>query len=309
MHIPGIEILKDLYFIERGYLNANHFIYRGDPPTLIDTGYIADFDTTRRIITAIGVDLTEVSAIITTHCHCDHIGGHNRIQQLSGCDIFLHNVGKMFIDTRDDWATWWKYYHQQAEFFTPTHGLNDGDTISVGPHRFEVIYTPGHAADGIVLYHRREKILISSDTLWERDMAVHTVRVEGNAAAYYTKKCLERLSSLDVALVCPGHGAAFADFQGALKRSMDRVEGYVTNRQVMGRDVLKKIIVYTLMMKKTVVADQFFGLLMDTNWFKETVDLYFNSDYRGLYTEIMEKFLSKGIVERKGAFLHTTVKP
>jgi hypothetical protein len=33
MHIPHQEILEDLLFIERGYLNANHFVYRGDPPT------------------------------------------------------------------------------------------------------------------------------------------------------------------------------------------------------------------------------------------------------------------------------------
>ncbi len=87
MYIPQLEILEDLFFIERGYLNANHFVYRGDPPTLIDTGYIADFETTRRIFTDLDLDLSEVSAIVTTNCHCDHIGGNNRIQHLSGCDI------------------------------------------------------------------------------------------------------------------------------------------------------------------------------------------------------------------------------
>jgi hypothetical protein len=41
-----VEILKDLYFIERGFLNANHFVYRSENPILIDTAYIADFDET-----------------------------------------------------------------------------------------------------------------------------------------------------------------------------------------------------------------------------------------------------------------------
>ena len=118
MYIPQLEILEDLFFIERGYLNANHFVYRGDPSTLIDTGYITDFETTRRIITDLDLDLSEVSAIVTTHCHCDHIGGNNRIQHLSGCDIIQHDIGRIFIETRDDWATRWKYYIQQAEFFT-----------------------------------------------------------------------------------------------------------------------------------------------------------------------------------------------
>jgi len=32
--IPDHEILEDLFFIERGYLNGNHFVYRSNsPPT------------------------------------------------------------------------------------------------------------------------------------------------------------------------------------------------------------------------------------------------------------------------------------
>ena len=309
MSYPQLEILEDLYFVERGYLNANHFVYRGDPPVLIDTAYLADFDTTRQLITDLGVELAEVSTIVTTHCHCDHIGGNKRIQQLSGCHIFMHDIGRIFIETRDDWATWWKYYNQQAEFFTPTHSLMDGETIDIGPHRFTVIYTPGHAADGIVLYNDKEKILLSSDTLWENDIAVHTVRVEGSAAAYHTKKSLEKLSALEVAVVYPGHGAAFSDFPGALGRSLDRIEGYLSDPTKIGRDVLKKIIVYTLMMRKSVSADNFFETLMGTIWFKETVDFYFNADYLGCYNKIMAELLKKGVVQIKEDRINTTVKP
>ncbi|HEX9922268.1 MAG TPA: MBL fold metallo-hydrolase [Anaerolineae bacterium] len=70
------ETLEDLFFIERGYLNANHFVYRSDAPILIDTGYKSDFTETQWLITALGVDLSAVSLIINTHTHCDHIGGN-----------------------------------------------------------------------------------------------------------------------------------------------------------------------------------------------------------------------------------------
>ena len=53
MHISQQETLEDLFFVERGYLNANHFVYQGDPSVLIDTGCIADYDTTRRITTGL----------------------------------------------------------------------------------------------------------------------------------------------------------------------------------------------------------------------------------------------------------------
>ena len=67
------EILPDVFFVERGYLNANHFVYRGDPPVLIDTGYISGFNETARRIEQLGVSLRDISLIVSTHSHCDHI--------------------------------------------------------------------------------------------------------------------------------------------------------------------------------------------------------------------------------------------
>ena len=67
--MPDYEILKDLFFIERGYLNGNHFVYRSKFPVLIDTGYVSGFDETERRITELGVALSDISLIINTHTH------------------------------------------------------------------------------------------------------------------------------------------------------------------------------------------------------------------------------------------------
>ena len=149
--MPITEILDDLFFIERGYLNCNHFVYRSPAPVLIDSGYVGNIRDTEKLIQQVGVDIADVSLIVSTHTHCDHIGGNKILQQKSGCDIALHNVGKHFTDTLDDWSTSWSYYDHEAEFFNCTQTLEDGDTVNIGPHQFRVIYTPGHAADGIVL--------------------------------------------------------------------------------------------------------------------------------------------------------------
>ena len=120
------EILENFFFVERGYLNGNHFVYRSPSPVLIDTGYIADLADTEKAITGLGVRLSDVSLIINTHTHCDHIGGNAAIQEQSGCEIALHRIGKHFIDTRDDWSTWWRYYNQEARFFQCTQSLETG---------------------------------------------------------------------------------------------------------------------------------------------------------------------------------------
>ena len=303
------EILKDLFFIERGFLNGNHFVYRSDSPVLIDTGYISGFDETEDLITRLGVNLPDISLIISTHTHCDHIGGNNRIQQKSGCDIALHKVGKYFMDSRDDWSTWWRYYNQEAEFFKCTRSLEDGEMIILGPHQFQVLYTPGHASDGIVLYNRREKILISADTLWQTDMAAMTLRVEGSRALFHMLESLQKIEALDVQTVYPGHGRPFHDMPKAIDRSKQRIDNFLRHPENIGDDVLKKIIVYTLMMKKSMPADTLFGYLMDTYWFKETVDLYFKGQYEAKYDEVINSFLSRGIIRQENGSLSTTVKP
>lgn len=304
-----VQILKDLFFFERGFLNGNHFAFRSEKPILIDTAYIADFDETVGLIAQVGIKLADVQQIISTHCHCDHIGGNKRIQDQSGCDIALHKIGKYFIDTRNDWATWWGYFGQEADFFDCTIELNDGDVLSIGPHEFKVIHTPGHAAEGIVLYNRQEKLLISSDTLWKNDMAVMTLQIEGSAAPFQMLESLEKLAALDVQMVYPGHGPTFMDMHKALTKSRKRLNHFLNHHDQMGLDLLKKISIYTLMMRKRVAEDSFFDDLMKTRWYKETVNLYFNAEYRPIYDAIINDFLKRGIVKTKNGRMFTTITP
>lgn len=304
-----IEILDDFFFIQRGYLNANHFVCRTSPVVLVDTGYHDGFTETCRAIEALGVDIADTGLIVSTHCHCDHVGGNRAIQERSGCDIALHPVGRHFMETHDDWSTWWRYYDQTASFFDGTRSLADGEIIDIGDHRFQVIHTPGHASDGIVLYHPKARLLISSDTLWENDLAVLTLRVEGNDAVFRMLSSLDRIAALDVRRVFPGHGPPFDDAAGAIARTRERLHGYLADRRRIGTDLLKKIIVYTLLMHNAVAADTFFDLLMARCWYRETVDLYFDGQYRRQYDRIIDKFLDRGVIRRQHGSYVTTVPP
>jgi len=225
--MPVSEILPDFFFFERGYLNGNHFAWRGERPVLVDTAYLPHVDATLEILAGIGVDPTRTAQILTTHCHCDHVGGHRRIQALSGCGVALHPLGRHFIETGDDWSTWWRYYDQPAEPFECTHSLEDGEVVDVGPHRFTVLHTPGHSADGLVLYCAAERVLLSADALWQKDVPVMTVRVEGSRTLFDALISLERIEALDVRRVYPGHGPGFDDMPAAVARSRERLRGYL----------------------------------------------------------------------------------
>jgi glyoxylase-like metal-dependent hydrolase (beta-lactamase superfamily II) len=307
--MSALEIMDELYFIERGYLNANHFVYRAPEPILIDTGYISDFAETRNLLAGVGVNPADVRLIVNTHSHCDHIGGNRIIQAESGCDIALHRVGKHFSDTRDDWSTWWRYLNQEAAFFDSTVALEEGDTITVGPHEFQVFHTPGHASDGIVLYQAQEKILISSDALWESGIPMITVRVEGSRALFMVQESLDKLKSLEVRVVYPGHGPPFADLKAAIARSERRIDTYLQDPGRLGTDTLKKIVIYTLLMRQPFQEDQFFTHLMQMVGFRETVDFYCDGRYEAQYDELLHGFLERGIIKREYGNLVTTIRP
>ena len=300
----ALEIMDGLFFIQRGYLNGNHFVYRSQEPILIDTGYLAHYEETERRLCSLGVDPSQIRLIICTHTHCDHVGGNRIIQDRSGCEIALHRIGKYFEDTRDDWATWSRYFDQEAEFFECTYALEDGDVVDIGPHAFRVIYTPGHASDGIVLYDENKRVLISSDTLWEWDMAVLNLRIEGSTAPHRMLESLERLEALEVKMVYPGHGSPFGDFRGAIKRSRKRIQGYLKDQSKIGIDLSKKIMVYTLLMKPGYPEASLLDYLMTTHWFPETVNFYFRGDYRAFYDQILSQLLQRKVIlrDRDGLF-------
>lgn len=307
--MPPREILEDFYFIERGFLNGNHYIYSSKAPVLIDTGFITHWCRTKDLIAGVGVEISEVSLIISTHCHCDHVGGNKLIQELSGCGVALHELGKKYMDTRDDWETWWRYFDQEPVFFDATRVLGDGEIIDIGPHSWEVIYTPGHARDAVALYNRAERLLISSDALWESDMPSMVTRIEGEDSLDKALESLDRLEGLDVKTVFPGHGPPFCDIASAIEGSRKRIKGYIDSPERVGRDIVKKAIVFYLLMKNTVLEDSFFPRLMDTTWYRDTCDRLLGGEYEGVYKGIMDDFIERGIVLRNDGALSTVVRP
>jgi len=307
--LPVIEILPDLFFIQRGFLNGNHFVWRGREPVLVDSAYVGGYEETGRLIAGLGVDLSRVRLIVNTHTHCDHIGGNHRIQERSGCQAALHRIGKHFIDTRDDWSTWWGYYGQEAEFFEAHVGLEDGDRIDVGPYEFEVLYTPGHASDGIVLYNRRHRLLFSGDALWEHDASALNPRVDGSAAHFAQLDSLDRMAELDIDRVFPGHGPPFSEVRKAIEKSKDKIRNFMYDPDRLGRSRIKKVVSYTLLMTGAIDENALFQRLMAWPCFPEFVDIEFQGRYRELFDDSLDSLAALGRVERRDGRVVSLLEP
>ncbi len=60
---------------------------------------------------------------------------------------------------------------------------------------------------------------------------------------------------------------------------------------------------------RSVPEASFFEMLTRANWFRETVDLYFDGDYGRKYKELIGGFINRGVIKQEGGNLYTTVKP
>ena len=290
------EIADGFFFFERGWLNANHFAYVGGEIVLIDTGYLPSFPHTEKLLAQAGVSIDRVRRIISTHSHCDHIGGNATIQTATGCRVTMHPIQKRIVDDRDDWATWWRYYEQEAEFFRVDETIQEGDELALGLLRFQVFHVPGHAPGMLALYEPQRKILLSSDAVWDGDVGVLNTHVEGTIAPWLALDSAKRLAALDVKVIYPGHGPVITDPARAFERTIKKLERLIADRQALGWDQLKKMLLYFLLMRGSVPQDDLLPHLMSAAWSTDPIRRYLGGDPEARYQQTLDEFLERGLI-------------
>jgi glyoxylase-like metal-dependent hydrolase (beta-lactamase superfamily II) len=158
---PGIAIDRFVY---------SYLIY-GETITLIDTGVAGCENTIFNSIRSIGRDPREISLIILTHSHPDHIGAAKAIQKATGCSVMAHPAERAWIEDVD---------LQSRERPVPgfstlvggpvqlDHELADGDVIDpdgTEEYELQVFHTPGHSAGSISLLVQGEGALLCGDAV------------------------------------------------------------------------------------------------------------------------------------------------
>ncbi len=57
--MTAVEILEDLFVLEGGYLNGNHFVYRSPEPVPLDTAYVSGSAETEKTYQGLGSESFE----------------------------------------------------------------------------------------------------------------------------------------------------------------------------------------------------------------------------------------------------------
>ena len=219
-----------------------------DEWTIIDTGF--DYPEGREAwevgAKAVGCDLRQdVTRIVVTHFHPDHLGAAHWLQGISGAPVYM--LESEIENSREIWDN-----ADPAPFIEHLIGngmdralaeragakmrmgltlpekmvpLQAGEEIPLGVGTARVVHAPGHADHQIMLHDEERRILFAADHV----LLKITPNVgswpesESNPLARYLKST-RNMRNLPADLVLPGHGPLFHDLGGRIDELLSHHE-------------------------------------------------------------------------------------
>ncbi|MFC1847161.1 MBL fold metallo-hydrolase [Chloroflexota bacterium] len=206
---------SSLYFaiLIRG---INIFLIMEEEITVIDTGLRGSASAIAGAIGELGRSVEEISLIIITHNHIDHIGGLPELRKISGARVAIHRDDLNFGQKGLPYRGWLKII-MKAPFmpaFWPSMYATekDVDIVLQGGEvlkplgGLEVIPTPGHTPGGISLYSASRKLIFVGDTINHRARDFSLTPPFVSSDMMQARQSVKRLAQLDFEVLCYGHG-------------------------------------------------------------------------------------------------------
>ena len=148
----NIDTTSNTYLLE---INDKYYV--------IDPGNIE----MKNLITYLEENKINISGIVLTHGHYDHIIGIPKILEYKNVSVYISNIEKEFLYN----PRYSLLFYSDLNQTELEESLSKTNVIELIPGEsfegFEIIHTPGHTKGGICLYSKDENTLISGDTMFK----------------------------------------------------------------------------------------------------------------------------------------------
>lgn len=186
--------------IPGGPLETNAYLVV-DPATRTALLIDAPPQTRDAIVRRVGELGVTVERIVLTHIHWDHIVDASALREALDAPLLAHPDAEVPLRTPGSKVTELPF---TIEPITLDGHLEEGDTVTLGEHTFEVYHLPGHDPVHIVLYSAADKVMFGGDVLFPGGHG--TTEVPGADQATMVRTLARLLELPDDVTVYPGHG-------------------------------------------------------------------------------------------------------
>ncbi len=174
-----IQDLDGIYLLDTNHVGftgtVGVYVLQGDDGfALIETGPGSTLSTIKQSIASLGLELSNLKAILVTHIHLDHAGAAGQLARETGATLYVHERGAPhLIDPSKLLASAERIY---GDLMKPLWGtmvpaprenvvaLTDGERLKIVGHTVDVLYTPGHASHHVAF-------LLEGETMFTGDAA------------------------------------------------------------------------------------------------------------------------------------------
>ena len=106
--------------------------------------------------------------LLNTHCHLDHVFGNGYTAKRYDLKLEINKHDQPVLDAFEKSATLYGMNYDPSP--QPSVYLEEGDIISFGNSKLEILFTPGHSPGSITFYNSEEKFMIAGDVLFYRSI-------------------------------------------------------------------------------------------------------------------------------------------
>ncbi|NOQ73679.1 MAG: MBL fold metallo-hydrolase [Crocinitomix sp.] len=143
--------------------------------------------------------------LLNTHCHVDHVFGNYYVSKKYNLPVEANELDLPTLKMVPQACMMYgiKEFELSPE---PTVFLNEGDVVTFGNSKLDVIFTPGHAPGHVVFYAAEDGFVVNGDVLF---LGSHgRTDLPGGDHQTLKKSIIEKMFVLpDETIVLSGHGS------------------------------------------------------------------------------------------------------
>ena len=231
------EVAPGIHRVEDNYTNW-YLVEDGDGLVAVDAGLPRSWESLGDLLMQLGRRHADISALILTHAHFDHIGFAERARRELGIDVWVHENDVpltrhprsyssersplVYAATRPKALPIVAGFLRERAFWprpiAAVRRFRSGDRIPSAP---EILFTPGHTLGHVAFHYPDRDAVIAGDALVELDpytgeRGARLVARGATADVERADESLGQIAETGAATVLTGHGEPLRDAEAAV---------------------------------------------------------------------------------------------